>query len=565
MKFSEIIYTRPDIEKLENDFSELLVKFKEANSFELQDKLMKQINDLRLEYETQNTLAHIKYSIDTNNEEYIQEQHYFDLNNPVYDSLIHNYYEEIINSKFRKELEDKWGKQIFDYAEITLKTFKPEILDDLKEENELRTEYVKLISSAKIFFDGEERNLSGIVPYLESPDRETRKKAGEAKWKFFEDNAEEFDNIFDKLVKLRHKMALKLGYKNYVQLGYDKMDRTDYDADMVARFRQQVVKHIVPITLKLKKKQQQRLGLDSLKYFDQPIDYKTGNAKPHGTPEWIVNCATNMYSELSSETNEFFSFMVENELMDLITRHGKDTGGYCTFIEKYRAPFIFSNFNGTMGDVEVLTHEAGHAFQAYSSRNFEIPEYFFPTSEACEIHSMSMEYLTWPWMNCFFKEQEDKFKYSHLKDSLIFIPYGCVVDEFQHFVYENPDATPAERKKAWKEIELKYIPYVDYDGNDFLENGGRWQQQKHIYLMPFYYIDYCLAQICAFQFWTKAQDNRVNAVNDYLRLCKAGGSMSFLELVKLANLISPFDEGCMETATASIEKWLENQERVIMN
>jgi M3 family oligoendopeptidase len=565
MKFSEIEYTRPDIEKLENDFRDLLVKFKNAENFEAQDEFMKQINELRLEYETQNTLAHIKYSTDTFNKDYEQEQHYFDLNNPVYEGLIHTYYEEIVASKFRKELEDKWGKQLFDYAELTLKTYKPIILDDLKAENELRTEYVKLISSARIFFDGEERNLAGLVPFLESPIRDTREKANNAKWKFFSDNAAEFDRIFDELVKLRHKIALKLGYSNYVQLGYDKMNRTDYNPAMVAKFRNNVIKHIVPITIRLKNKQQQRLGVDSMKYYDQPVDYKTGNAKPHGTPEWIVSCATNMYSELSAETNEFFSFMVENDLMDLITRHGKDTGGYCTFIEKYRAPFIFSNFNGTMGDVEVLTHEAGHAFQAYSSRNFEIPEYFFPTSEACEIHSMSMEYLTWPWMNCFFKDQVDKFKYSHMKGSMIFIPYGCAVDEFQHFVYENPYVSPAERNQAWIEIESKYIPNTDYDGNKFLEKGGRWQQQRHIYLMPFYYIDYCLAQICAFQFWKKAQDNRENAVTDYLRLCKAGGSMSFLELVKLANLISPFDESCMETFTAAIEKWLEDQEHIIMN
>jgi M3 family oligoendopeptidase len=210
-----------------------------------------------------------------------------------------------------------------------------------------------------------------------------------------------------------------------------------------------------------------------------------------------------------------------------------------------------------MGDIEVLTHEAGHAFQAYSSRNFEIPEYFFPTSEACEIHSMSMEFLTWPWMNCFFKDQTEKFKYSHLKGSLVFIPYGVTVDEFQHWVYEHPEATPAERKLAWIDIEKKYLPYIDYDDNEFLEKGGRWQQQRHIYMSPFYYIDYCLAQICAFQFWKKSHDNSETALNDYLKLCKEGGSKSFLELVKVANLISPFEDGCIESFVGEIEKWLE--------
>lgn len=478
---------------------------------------------------------------------------------------MHSYYTAIVNSKYRNELEAKWGKQLFDVAEVTLRTFSPDIIEDLQKENELRTDYSKLLASAKIFFDGEEKNLQGLIPYMESTDRDMRKAANEAKWKFFADNEEEFDRLYDELVKVRAKMAKKLGYKNFVQMGYDRMGRTDYNADMVKVFRDQVRDTIVPIAVKLKQKQQRRLGLESFKYYDQPLDYKSGNAKPHGSPDWIVSCAKNMYSELSPETNEFFNFMLENEMMDLVNKKGKDTGGYCTFIEKYKSPFIFSNFNGTMGDIEVLTHEAGHAFQAYSSRNFEIPEYFFPTSEACEIHSMSMEFLTWPWMNCFFKDQTEKFKYSHLKGSVIFIPYGVTVDEFQHWVYDNPEATPAERKQAWLNIEKKYLPYIDYDNNEFLEKGGRWQQQRHIYLSPFYYIDYCLAQICAFQFWKKSMENREQALEDYLRLCRAGGSKSFLGLVETAGLTSPFEDGCLKSFMGVIDNWLENFDDTSVN
>lgn len=565
MKFSEIEYKRPNLIEIEEKFNHLVNLFEKAESFDEQDALIRNINDLRMEFQTLGVIASIKYSIDTNDKEFVEEQQFYDENSPVFDGLIHRYYTAIISSKFRKQLEAKWGKQLFDVAEVTLKTFSPEILEDLKKENELRTEYSKLLASAKIFFDGEEKNLQGLVPYMESTDREVRKAANEAKWKFFADNEEEFDRLFDELVKLRAAMAKKLGYKNFVQMGYDRMGRTDYNSEMVGKFRDQVLKYIVPIAVKLKQQQQKRLGVDSFKYYDQPLDYKTGNAKPHGSPDWIVSCAKNMYSELSPETNEFFNFMLDNEMMDLVNKKGKDTGGYCTFIEKYKSPFIFSNFNGTMGDIEVLTHEAGHAFQAYSSRNFEIPEYFFPTSEACEIHSMSMEFLTWPWMNCFFKDQTEKFKYSHLKGSLIFIPYGVSVDEFQHWVYDNPDATPARRKQAWLDIEKKYLPYIDYDNNEFLEKGGRWQQQRHIYLSPFYYIDYCLAQICAFQFWKKSLENREKALEDYMRLCKAGGSQSFLGLVKTADLISPFEDGCLESFVGVIENWLDNFDDASVN
>ncbi len=558
MKFSEIIYKRPDIKTLREKFNQLLDIYETADDFEIQNAIMKDINSLRMEFESMNTLSSIHYSIDTDNDKNEAEQKFFDDNLPLYEGLVHRYYECLIRSKFRPQLELKWGKQLFEVAEVSVKTYSPEIVGDLIRENELRTEYTKLLASAKIFFDGEERNLAGLGSYMQSTDRDVRKAANDAKWNFFAENAGQFDRIYDDVVKVRDRMAKKLGYDNFIQMGYDRMGRTDYNAEMVAKFRKQVLDYIVPITVRLKQRQQERLGIDEFKYYDQPIDYKSGNAKPHGTADWIVGCAKNMYAELSSETKEFFDFMINNELMDLVTKKGKDTGGYCTFIEKYKSPFIFSNFNGTSGDIEVLTHEAGHAFQAYSSRNFEIPEYFFPTSEACEIHSMSMEFLTWPWMDCFFKDQCDKFKYSHLKGSVIFVPYGVTVDEFQHWVYSNPNATSTERKKAWLEIEKKYLPYIDYDENAFLLEGGRWQQQRHIYMSPFYYIDYCLAQICAFQFWKKSNEDREKAMDDYMRLCKAGGSKSFLELVKLANLISPFEEGGMKSFVNAVGEWLEN-------
>jgi len=335
------------------------------------------------------------------------------------------------------------------------------------------------------------------------------------------------------------------------------MLRTDYNEEMVANYRRQVKESLVPVTTKLRERQRQRLGLDELMYYDEKLEFKTGNANPKGNSQWIKNNAKKMYKELSPETDEFFNFMVDNELLDLESKKGKAVGGYCTYISKYKSPFIFSNFNGTSGDIGVLTHEAGHAFQVYSSRKYEIPEYNFPTYEACEIHSMSMEFLTWPWMELFFEGEVDKHKFSHLSDALLFIPYGVSVDEFQHFVYNNPEATPLERKHAWRDIEKKYLPHRKYGDNDFLEEGGYWQQQIHIYGMPFYYIDYTLAQVCALQFLSKTREDSEEAWKDYLRLCQAGGSKSFLELVKLANLTSPFENGCIEGVIDTIDKWLD--------
>lgn len=557
MKFKEFEYERPSMDEVKIKLNNFLEEFKAADSFEKQDKIIEEINDLRNEIESMMTITTIRHTIDTNDAFYEEEQNFWDKNSPVYEGIVANYYKCLINSKFRAELEKKWGKQLFTIAEFEISTISDEVIEDLKEENELSSKYTKLLASAKIMYKGEERNLSQMTPFTISEDRDVRKEASEKKYKFFEDNSKEFDDIYDKLVKVRTRIANKLGFNNFVELAYKRMLRSDYNADMVKNFREQVRNVIVPVSEKLVERQRQRLGLDEIKYYDLKYYFKSGNAKPHGDAEWMVKNAQKMYGELSRETNEFFDFMIENELMDLVSKKGKGSGGYCTYISKYSSPFIFSNFNGTSGDVNVLTHEAGHAFQVFSSRNLNVPEYKFPTYEAAEIHSMSMEFFTWPWMKLFFEDEEEKYRFFHISDALLFIPYGVSVDEFQHVVYENPDMTPQERKNAWREIEKKYLPYIDYEDNEFLENGGYWQQQRHIYESPFYYIDYTLAQLCAFQFWKKSLDNREEAWKDYLALCKLGGSMSFLNLIKSAKLVSPFEAGSIKSIVDPVEKWID--------
>ena len=556
MNFNEYNYQRPDLESLKSRFGVLVDKFKNAGSFQEQDEVMVEINLLRRNFESMSEIASIRHTIDTTDTYYEQEQEYFDESTPIYQGLVSDFYRELVASKQRPELENKWGKQLFQIAEMTLRTFKPEIIEDLQVENKLTTEYMKLIASASIMFEGEERNLPGLGPFQQSTDRTMRKRASEAKYGFFAEHEADLDRICDQLVKVRHQIAQKLGYKDYVGLGYDRMLRSDYTPEMVAGFRSPVAEHIVPAASGLRQRQRQRLGLETLRYYDEAVDFPKGNAKPQGDAEWIVDNGRRLFGELSPETAEFFKFMTEHGLMDLVSKKGKAGGGYCTYISEYRSPFIFSNFNGTSGDVDVLTHESGHAFQVYSSRNFVLPEYQWPTYESCEIHSMSMEFWAWPWMELFFKEDADKYRFAHLSDALLFIPYGVSVDEFQHFVYSNPEATVEERKQAWRAIEKKYLPHRNYAENDYLEKGSYWHQQSHIFTAPFYYIDYTLAQVCAFQFWQKSRETRDTAWQDYLNLCRLGGSLSFLELVKQANLTSPFEKQCVPEVIQAIAAWL---------
>ena len=558
MKFNEYKYEHLDLEKIKKEFSELIKSFEKAENVEGQVNAFDEIIKLRNHIETMQTLVSVRHSIDTNDEFYDKENEYMDEISPILFGFTNDFYKALVNSKFKDELIQKYGKFLFDLAENTLKTFSPEIIPDAQEENRLSSKYSKLIASAKIDFDGKELNLSQMVPYTQSKDRNIRFEAAKKVAQFFAENQDEFDNIYDSLVKVRTRMAQKMGYKNFVEFGYKQLSRLEYDAKMVEDYRKQVLENIVPLHTELRERQGKRLGVDKLKFYDEAIKFNSGNADPHGSPEWILNNGKTMYKELSKETDEFFTFMTENNLLDLLSKKGKMSGGYCTYIPEHKAPFIFANFNGTSHDIDVLTHEAGHAFQVYQSRGFEVPEYLWPSYEACEIHSMSMEFLTWPWMDLFFENDTDKYKFIHLSEALLFIPYGVTVDEFQHWVYENPEATPKERREKWIEIEKKYLPTRDYGEVEELKNGIFWFRQGHIFSSPFYYIDYTLAQVCAFQFWIKSRENREKAWQDYLNLCKLGGSKPFFELMKSANLKNPFEEGTLAFVIPKIKEYLDN-------
>ena len=558
MNFNDYKYERIDIDAVKKQFEELIGSFSKADSAEKQCEIMDKVINLRNHIDTMITLVSIRHSINTADDFYDKENDYCDEISPLLYGFTTDFYKALVTSKFRKELEDKYGKFLFDQAECSLKTFNEEVIPQLQEENKLSSKYDKLIASAKIPFDGEERTLSQMAPYTQSKDRNIRKDAAKKVAEFFSAHKNDFDEIYDKLVKVRTEIAHKLGFKNYVELAYARLRRLDYNAQDVAGYRKQVLENIVPLHSELRERQAKRLGIDKLKFYDEPIKFNSGNADPHGDPEWILNHGKTMYRELSKETDEFFTFMTENNLLDLLSKKGKNSGGYCTYIPDYKSPFIFANFNGTAHDVDVLTHEAGHAFQVYESRGYEVPEYLWPSYEACEIHSMSMEFLTWPWMGLYFENDEDKYKFIHLSEALLFIPYGVTVDEFQHWVYENPEATPEERRNKWLETERKYLPTRDYGEIDELKEGIFWFRQGHIFGTPFYYIDYTLAQVCAFQFWIKSRENREKAWEEYLNLCRLGVSKPFFELMKAANLKNPFNEGTIASVIPKIREFLDS-------
>lgn len=556
MKYSEFPYERVEVETQKELMAGWLSRFENAASANEQISVLKEVDESNREYSSYQAIASLNFNRNINDEAAKAEKDYYDKIGPEIQEIHNKLDQAVDSSKFKDEIREMWGNTFLKMIEMDLKTFDPKIMDMLRKETELRNEYTQLIGGAQIEFDGQTYNLAGLGPFLSDADRGIRKRACEARFGWFEKNAEQFDELYDTLVKLRHKIATTLGYENFIELGYLRMNRSDYGPKEVANFRKQIVEHVVPIVTKLREQKKDILGLDHL-YFYDGINFKDGDPKPKGTPDELVKGAQKMYHELSNETGEFFDIMVNEDLMDLVNRDGKMAGGFCTAFPKYDRPYIFSNFNGTDHDITVLTHEAGHAFQCYSSRNQPLTSYLWPTMESAEIHSMSMEFFTWPWMETFFKEETERFKYKHIAGSLSFLPYGACVDHFQHWVYENPEATPADRKAKWLEFEAIYLPDRDYDDIEFLISGGVWQGQLHIYQMPFYYIDYTLAQTCAFQFWIKSEENREKAWEDYYRLCQAGGSLPFTGLVELAGLKLPFDDGCLESVVEKVKTWLD--------
>ncbi len=564
MKFSELPYQRPDLSALEVQFQDLYAEFDraETSAADLALACLRTWNQLRLDFDTQQSLAHVRFTQNVNDEHVKAEHQFFIENAPKVAEWNEVMTKKILASCHRPVFEEEFGALFFRRLEDSLKSFSPAVSHLFVQEAQLSQRYTELLAQGMIEFRGEQYNLSAISKFAENVDRTTRKESLQAKFAYLETVAGELDTLYHDLVQVRHTIATTLGYENFIAFRYGQMNRTDYGSTEIEQFRSAVQKHIVPFVAELRSKQRERLGYETLFYHDEQMHFADGNPMPQGAEQDIIAHAQTMYRELSKTTGDFFDMMITNELMDLTTRPNKARGGYCTSFPSFGVPFIFSNFNGTLHDIQVLTHEAGHALQMYLSRNHKVPEYLFPTMEACEIHSMSMEFFTWPWMNHFFHDTTEKFYRAHLEQAIMFMPYGCAVDEFQHHIYANPTMSPTERKTLWQSIERAYLPWRVYEDIPYAEQGGVWQLQLHIYQYPFYYIDYALAQLCALQFWARLQSSEVSnhtiALQDYLRICEVGGSMTFLQIVKEAHLQSPFEEQCIAGVVKSVRTWLQN-------
>jgi len=560
MKVSQLPYNRCTIEHIREISAAIFDEIRNASDASSVIDARKKYQALMIEAETAIALAQCRFTLDTRDTFYAAEQDYYDEIMPELENIDVEYAKLMLESPYRAELEELLSPVLFKKFEISVKSVSPVIIDDMVEENKLVTEYSNFMSNLMFNFRGEEMTRTKLAGFLQDDDRDTRREAMECMGKRFDEVSETLDTIFDKLVKIRDRMAKKMGYKNFIELGYYRMGRMCYDREMVAHFRANVLNDIVPVVARLKAHVAERLGLDQIMMYDDSVLVPGGNPRPVLDKEGIFAAAREMYHEMSSDTANFIDMMLENDAFDVDAREGKCGGGYCTSFAKYKQPFIFANFNGTAGDIDVMTHEAGHAFADFMTADNELRELGIGGMETAETHSMSMEFFAWKYIDKFFGSKAQQYKYMHALDALSFIPYGTIVDYFQHIIYENPELTPAERNSEWKKLEQQFKPYMSTDGIPYLEKGTRWQYQMHIYETPFYYIDYCLAQVVAFEFLIESIKNYDNAFSRYKRYLCHGGELVFTDLISEADLASPFDDGALADVAGSIGKLIESLE-----
>ena len=558
MKFPEMQYRRPDIDAMIALCKTAEEGIKNAPDAQAVLTIYRNLMQEQAHFYSMASLAYIRFTLNTKDEFYNTEKTFLDEQSPLLQGPAQAVDMALMNSPFRAELEEELGALLFKNLEISVRSFREELVPLMQEANKLESAYQELYASATVEWEGETIPLPMLGLYKESPDRATRKKAFEKEGGFFAAHREELDTIFDKLVKNRNAQARLLGHENYLQLGYDRLGRNCYGYEELKAFRKQIAEDLVPVVTMTKEDQKKRIGVDEIHLYDHDFLFADGNALPKGTPDDILAAGKKMYDEMNPETAEFIDFMYENQLLDVLSKEGKAPGGYCSTIEDYKAPFIFSNFNGTADDVDVLTHEAGHAFAAFRAFKNDLPLYAqSPTMEACEVHSMSMEFLTQDFHHLFFGENTAKYEYVHAANALSFIPYGCMVDEFQHIMYENENLTPDERNQVWLDLEKKYRPHLHQEDLPFYGRGSGWQFKLHIYLHPLYYIDYCMAQAVAFRFWTMSLKDPADAWKRYLAFVDLGGTVTFEEAVRAAGIPLPYDEGSMGEVAREIAAWLE--------
>jgi oligoendopeptidase F len=420
--------------------------------------------------------------------------------------------------------------------------FRPENVALETEEAKIGQQYQKLSGALTVQFRGEEKTLVAMGKFLEEPNRALRQEAWELVAKRRLQERDQFEEQFDQLVKLREQIAANAGFKNYRDYAFRLKGRFDYMPEDCAKFHDAVASEVVPAVRELQAQRRHQLGLDKLRPWDMAVDPQNRPPlKPFEKVEDMVTRSQRIFDQLDAELAGGFQQMQDLKLLDLANRKGKAPGGYQSTLNEARLPFIFMNAVGQQRDVETILHEAGHAFHALATRREDLLAYRSAPIEFCEVASMSMELLGNEFIEEFYSPADgNRARRTHLEGIIGVLGWIATVDAFQHWIYTHPGHTRAERATTWNELMDRFAGDVDWSAYEEVR-AHLWHRQLHIFLYPFYYIEYGIAQLGALQVWANSKHDKAKALRDYKTALALGGSKPLPELFATAGCKFQFD------------------------
>lgn len=556
--FNNLDYTRPLYSKVKKEVNNLINKLNKTNTYKEYISLVKQIIDI------QNYIEELYDYIDINNmrnlkdEYYIKELNYWNKYKSKYDLLFIPFYKSLINSKYKEELTKIIPPNFFNTINYRIKLESNTIQELIEEEKKLKNNYLKILNK-KVLYNGIEVSISKVSTDYTNIDRNIRKKAYDTINNFYLENIEELEDIYFNLINIRNSIAYSLGFNNYKEYSLYSLRRFGYNYKDIYNFRENIIKYIIPLCNKLDTIKKKNLNIDTLKYYDAKCFYKEMPI-PLYKKEELLNKLKLSFSNLDNNLSKLYNDMLEYGYIDLINRENKVNFGITNYLTKTCYPTITGILKDTYYDLILITHELGHAYQKYNA-SIKDKDYIvssllkYPTFDIAEIFSHAMELIAIPHLdNIFTKTDYQKYKLLIINEIITNLPYICLIDEFQEQIYSNPTLTKEDIKITWLNLVKKYHQETNNTGHPTLDNGGYFYRQSHLFLNPFYYIDYAISYFGALSIWEKSQSNL-----DYFNELASIASYYPLDmLINEYNMPNPFKEESMKDISIKLERIINN-------
>ncbi len=562
--FNQIKYERIDFDQTKLNLETLIRQLKETDDFKTYISIVKKINHIQNHIEEMFDYADIRNMRNLDDEYYEDEIEYWNSLKPKFDLLFLPFYDEMNGSKFKDLLLKNMPNNFFKIVEYQLKITSDKNVELLKRENELKTQYRNL-NKTKILYDGEEKTIGAISGFFSHKDRNIRKKAHDAVNDFYYEHKEEYTNILYELIDVRNKIAKNLGFPHYVEYSLYKLKRIGYDYSDISKFRCNIIECIVPLCKEISKWQKEELGLSKLEYFDTVYFEEMPKLKVYGND--LLKELKTSFAKVDEDLSNLFHHMLDNHYIDFMQRDNKVNFSITNYLTETRFPVVTGNYKNSYSDVQATTHEMGHAYQKYCA-SIKDKEYIvspllkYPTMEIAEMFSYSMELIMMNHVaNLFLEEDYKKFCFMKIYNLVANLPYICLVDEFQQRVYSKENLKKEDIATVWLELVSKYHLEKSNTGHINLDQGGYFYRQSHIYLDPFYYIDYALSYFGAFAIWNHCEDN----IELFKEIGGVASYYSFKDLINQYHMPNPFHKDTVKNIAIKLENELQSQRVVRMD